>query len=1103
MYTDIQRLLDAEPAPPWCSRDVVRQAKLDGTLPPISGAPQLHSHQLQGRYGRTLTPKQLYRSASPRTAAAVPSKPPHPFRALCDPAFIRRPLSARASRTGSTCQPLRPSRPTSADRQSSGSSAYPASPHLGMQLSPEMARDRETFGGSSGSRQALSPQRKAGFPTPAGTLEEAGIEPEIAPLLTGRLKQLYAERPDVLVWLLVDTCRDCAAHNQFVRHDERIYKNRFLHLKKAVERCFPAGLVVERLTDPIVAAASSSNGVECSPCGAGAGGLSDEPVCLSADLRMKETRKNRACSAAGVRIGAFEVYLCFRDPLILGGAAILPVPPGPPSCKGGRGKGSQERILRFHAVCLASKLKTRLWPAADAVIGRLLGDLPHAPLEITAKTDSDQPVPHTRLTARPEGPDADTGVMLGGEEVAGACDGDGRGRLFVPTCVPIRVTAHHPILMKRQECELCVTSLDPSTNMASIHFRAEHVVQLWQAEENKELVVYRYSPRLSQHPGEPPALDPTALDFAGPDAGFLPQLEPFQGDLETIHDTTIRPDEFFCLRALGDPLADVSWVRCHGWRAGEKLQRPRNLRLTNGLYEIARLRTPVVEVSCIAPCCGTNLPGAQVVIDREDFGTTGLQLGGDASVTCEVRCGSHALVVRHGLAPCQAIVQSLNITDSTTRGVEVPLPLQEVRFVCVARPGSLEAKGLVADLYLVGGDLQAWRSSYGAPPADAKLWLWDGELRGNERTGGRTPSARSLSVEQGILCSSQLGYGAGPSSHTLPADDEASADQTRCMLSSALAEPVSPPENPWQVALSRAAIDKSSCIVSQLARTVMGETPPAVWLARLRAESKKPSKGTTTARAAAAQRGSNAPPGPLHVRIRSTCCGGGFEGVKISLEGANSCAQSVCMETGADGEVTLAAPEPMLSLQPPCSGRQQGRLRVEGLAACQLPGGSSEYLAHLNPGETTHVDLDVACLLWIYWVPPEADEDQEDDYQDWDEAPSAPEGTVWISAVEDLVPEEALPIKGVLRCRGAERQVIPLPGSSISPVLLRPSQESVERGEGHCLVAQVELEVDAPEGYSFRMRDPSPLAERFLELGGCELQRLMLCPCVVGYLKQV
>merc|ERR1739848_514857 len=49
-----------------------------------------------------------------------------------------------------------------------------------------------------------------------------------------------------------------------------------------------------------------------------------------------------------------------------------------------------------------------------------------------------------------------------------------------------------------------------------------------------------------------------------------------------------------------------------------------------------------------------------------------------------------------------------------------------------------------------------------------------------------------------------------------------------------------------------------------------------------------------------------------------------------------------------------------------------------------------------------------------------------------------------------------------------------------------------------CLLAGLNFQPEPPEGFNYVARDPSPLAARCEELGGCELQRLTQCPTVIG-----
>jgi len=172
-----------------------------------------------------------------------------------------------------------------------------------------------------------------------------------------------------------------------------------------------------------------------------------------------------------------------------------------------------------------------------------------------------------------------------------------------------------------------------------------------------------------------------------------------------------------------------------------------------------------------------------------------------------------------------------------------------------------------------------------------------------------------------------------------------------------------------------------------------------------------------------------------------------------------------------------------------------------------------------DPGD---VSLDVACFLWIYWVPPEEDEDnfsmafekaseedsgyrEQEEEAEEEEEPEQPVGTVWISSDGELVPEEARPISGMLECLGSKVPEIQLDGRSMGPFTLTPVETAAARDAGRapCLLSGLMIHPRAPEGFTYRPREPSPLAERCMELGGCEHQRLACCPVVIGYLTPI
>lgn len=104
----------------------------------------------------------------------------------------------------------------------------------------------------------------------------------------------------------------------------------------------------------------------------------------------------------------------------------------------------------------------------------------------------------------------------------------------------------------------------------------------------------------------------------------------------------------------------------------------------------------------------------------------------------------------------------------------------------------------------------------------------------------------------------------------------------------------------------------------------------------------------------------------------------------------------------------------------------------------------------------------------------------------------------------EQIPDEALPIAGVLECLGAENEQVVLDGASRGPHHFRlPQRDARASHVEDCLLSKVQFLLTPPEGFTYRAREPSALAERCQELGGCELQRLVACPATVGYLKPI
>lgn len=206
---------------------------------------------------------------------------------------------------------------------------------------------------------------------------------------------------------------------------------------------------------------------------------------------------------------------------------------------------------------------------------------------------------------------------------------------------------------------------------------------------------------------------------------------------------------------------------------------------TGRLVEVGRLGTPIAQISLVTCCCASSIPNARVSVNGVHFGLTDL-----GPVSCSLRMGDHQLLVEHSFLPSQGLNLPLKIQGATTCGIPVEFPLDRLRFLCTAAPGtrtpSAGCQG-TSDLWLVGGDLAQWRCTRGAPAMDAEVWLWDGELRHAEHT---------LAVQAGAL--SRHGWGLKDQSGS----SRSSEDGGTCPFTEALANPVAN-IGPWQARMKR------------------------------------------------------------------------------------------------------------------------------------------------------------------------------------------------------------------------------------------------------------------------------------------------------------
>lgn len=171
-----------------------------------------------------------------------------------------------------------------------------------------------------------------------------------------------------------------------------------------------------------------------------------------------------------------------------------------------------------------------------------------------------------------------------------------------------------------------------------------------------------------------------------------------------------------------------------------------------------------------------------------------------------------------------------------------------------------------------------------------------------------------------------------------------------------------------------------------------------------------------------------------------------------------------------------------------------------------------EHSAFGEAGRFSH-DLDVSrnqsndhvlaaeVRIFIYATEPEKEEEEEGAAEDEnDYGPVYDPSVVWVAADRSHIDDEAKPLQGSVRCEAAgsgrcSAQVVHLDPAKVVATLLQPQGEV-----GRCQLGRLRLSCHRPEFY-WSPKDPTPLAERVDEIGGCELMRLMTCPVALGFLK--
>lgn len=227
------------------------------------------------------------------------------------------------------------------------------------------------------------------------------------------------------------------------------------------------------------------------------------------------------------------------------------------------------------------------------------------------------------------------------------------------------------------------------------------------------------------------------------------------------------------------------------------------------------------------------------------------------------------------------------------------------------------------------------------------------------------------------------------------------------------------------------------------------------------------------------------PPNPLCLQLTTSCCNRPHIGAQVAIDWR---APMLLDDAGC-----LKIPRRRRKDR---SGVMQ--LQIKDVPSYLLPDESCEVLSYYGPSQPETLQLEVSCLIWVYWLPPEEEEEEDDDPDMLGDEPEPAEGLLYIAVDPDQIPEEALPVSGFLGCPGARKARIELNGQSMGPFHIKGSFSSDSENVELCLLSAIEFVINSPEGFQFYARDPSPLRERCAELGGCEIERLLSCPAAVG-----
>jgi len=217
----------------------------------------------------------------------------------------------------------------------------------------------------------------------------------------------------------------------------------------------------------------------------------------------------------------------------------------------------------------------------------------------------------------------------------------------------------------------------------------------------------------------------------------------------------------------------------------------------------------------------------------------------------------------------------------------------------------------------------------------------------------------------------------------------------------------------------------------------------------------------------------------VNISVVTGCCGVALEGVLVYVDDV------CCGTTDQDGQVISVV-------------MTAGEHEVAFEHAAFGSSGRAVHMAHIDRG----IDNDFMVVLNLNFTIYTSDPGE-------DEAGSGvglgiEPSMVWLATDSAQVADNVCAVQGRVSCDMTDgKKLTAVLGSSVvAPLALRvavdPQAHSLRRKK--CLLGSLRLQCQR-RGFRWSPKEPSPIAQRLEDIGGCEFLRVLACPVVMGLLK--